>query len=430
MCVCVQADELRGQFVGKVEGQVRAAVEAVMGCRRSIRDLQYAAARELADHLGELPAALQRERETVGSSLVEGASLSGQDNITASEGATDSDEAADIPVQDNAGLNEDSDVLIQGSSTSNQDSVTSIRDSSTSNQDNITAIQDSTQEREREREGEGEGREGEKEEREGDEDEREGEEEEIEAEGEEREGEGEEREGEGEEREEEEEQERGSESSDSEEEPFLRRSSEPRLPELVSVCTHTHTYIHCTHTYIHCTNSLTIRLSMHIDSHCTHIHIVQPVSLSTPYVHIHIRIYIVQTVSLSIPYVHIHIRIYIVQTVSLSSLYLSPQTPSMTWFKAAGEWVKQAGEEVERQLIATINFDLREAQESQVGSFFLQGASFGEVAGQLGSLHGGGFREAAGLQFLVSVHITATEVSDGVKFIFLNVYIIYMCHPF
>ena len=84
----------------------------------------------------------------------------------------------------------------------------------------------------------------------------------------------------------------------------------------------------------------------------------------------------------------------------------------MTWFKAAGEWVKQAGEEVERQLIATINFDLREARESQVGSFFFQGASFGEVAGQLGSLHGGGFRETAGLQFLVSVHITATEVSD------------------
>ena len=41
--------------MGKVEGQVRAAVEAVVTSRSTIRDLQYQASRELAQYLGKAP---------------------------------------------------------------------------------------------------------------------------------------------------------------------------------------------------------------------------------------------------------------------------------------------------------------------------------------------------------------------------------------
>ena len=47
--------------MGKVEGQVRAAVEGVVTSRSTIRDMQYQACRELAQYLGKNPPQMTRK---------------------------------------------------------------------------------------------------------------------------------------------------------------------------------------------------------------------------------------------------------------------------------------------------------------------------------------------------------------------------------
>lgn len=59
-------------------------------------------------------------------------------------------------------------------------------------------------------------------------------------------------------------------------------------------------------------------------------------------------------------------------------------------------WIIEAGKAVEEQLIKTINFDLQDAPNCQLGQLSMRGSTF---------------KEMSGLQFLTSQHITVVEVS-------------------
>ena len=124
--------------MGKVEGRVRAAVEAVVACRKTIRDLQYQANRELAHYLGQIPEPMQLESDVASSSTLGAVSATSGDSSTRQTSGQDidtSNQDTGSQMQDGSTSNQDTGNQMQDSSTSNQDTDNQMRDSSTSNQD-------------------------------------------------------------------------------------------------------------------------------------------------------------------------------------------------------------------------------------------------------------------------------------------------------
>ena len=114
--------------MGRVEGQVRAAIEAVVLCKKTIRDTQYKAELELAHYLGrEVAVPVQFEDESASSSTPEVVSPHGQDETT-----SDRDKRTDQPTSD------------RDKPTSDQDKTTFIQDKTTSDQGVVTANKDSS----------------------------------------------------------------------------------------------------------------------------------------------------------------------------------------------------------------------------------------------------------------------------------------------
>ena len=132
--------------MGRVEGQVRAAIEAVVMCKKTIRDTQYKAELELAHYLGrEVAVPVQFEDESPSPSTSEVVSPRCQAETT-----SDRDKHTDQPTSDRdkptsdwykTTFNQDKTTSDQGVVTANKDSSVPMQASPTSNLDTSGLMQ-------------------------------------------------------------------------------------------------------------------------------------------------------------------------------------------------------------------------------------------------------------------------------------------------